>query len=123
MVKHFITDELTSKLKPFCKSSPEIAPVLALEAGGHNMIPLMAAHVLAVALGLRVNVEIGQNRKAFRGAKSALGRIFSPSGFRGEVTQGKSYLLLDDALTQGGTFAAMADFILQRGTKSSGHSR
>lgn len=38
-------------------------------------------------------------------------RIFTPVPFSGDVVPGWDYLLVDDVLTQGGTFAGLANFI------------
>ncbi|MGN4955047.1 phosphoribosyltransferase, partial [Aeromonas caviae] len=45
---------------------PKVVPVLAVESGGNNKIPLMAAHVLADRLGLEVEYSIVQAEKVGR---------------------------------------------------------
>lgn len=97
------------------ETKPLILPVLAMEEGGNNMIPAMVAEVLAHRLGLETNTDILQSVKAHRGGKSALDRVFAPVAFDGPVDAGRAYLLVDDTLTQGGTFAALADHISRHG--------
>jgi len=92
-----------------------LVPVLAVEQCGRNMIPLAVAIRLARALGMVTTQEIIQTAKANRSAKSALDRVFAHAYFGGEVEAGKSYILIDDTLTQGGTFAALADHIARNG--------
>jgi|GEM_PF-1371066 len=97
------------------KEKPIIVPVLAVEAVGHNKIPLAAAMALGQQLGLSVDSGIYQSVKAKRTALDGLGRIFQQPEFDGEVQPGKTYFLVDDTLTQGGTLAALASHIQQNG--------
>ncbi|MFY3305224.1 hypothetical protein ACOTEY_28990 [Achromobacter xylosoxidans] len=97
------------------KKKPTIVPVLAVEAVGHNKIPAATAAILGESLGLPVDNAIYQSVKAKRTALDGLGRIFQQPEFEGEVQPGKSYFLVDDTLTQGGTLAALASHIRQNG--------
>lgn len=100
--------------------NPIVVPVLAIEESGRNMIPLATGNLIANRLGLEISEEIIQSVKAYRGGKSALDRLFSQSAFDGPVTSGAEYLLVDDTLTQGGTFAALAGHIQANGGKVTG---
>jgi hypothetical protein len=75
-----------------------------------------------VAHGLGTNFETGiyQARKSNRSAAGGLDRVFISSEFAGPVEAGKAYLLLDDTLTQGGTFAALTDHITRNGGSVTG---
>lgn len=92
-----------------------IVPVSSIEAAGRNKIPLAVAHVLGQRLGMEVDGDIVQSTKAQRTGKDGLERLFSSPEFDGTVEPGANYLLVDDTLTQGGTFAALASHIRESG--------
>ena len=116
LARDLVTPEFVDSVRQLVgDSKPVVFPVLAVEQTGSNMIPMMAAEALAHKLGLDTETGVVQSVKANRTGKGALDRVFSPPGFDGLVEPGKSYLLLDDTLTQGGTFAALADHIRQSG--------
>lgn len=118
LARALVTPESMEKIKQqIGDSKPIIVPVLAIEESGRNMIPLGVAKTLKSQLGLETTEEIIQSVKAFRGGKSALDRVFAQSAFDGEVVSGAEYLLVDDTLTQGGTFAALASHIQSKGGK------
>ncbi|GAA5117112.1 phosphoribosyltransferase [Luteolibacter yonseiensis] len=98
-------------------SKPVIVPVIAMEAGGNNKIPHGVAIRIEESLGLQSTTDIIQSVKAHRSEKTALDRVFAQPSFSGPVKAGESYLLVDDTLTQGGTFAALADHIARNGGK------
>ncbi len=121
LVRDLITSEALDAVKrQIGDSKPIVVPVLAIEESGRNMIPAIAATVLAKRLGLETAKEIIQSVKAHRGAKSAMDRVFSQAAFDGPVEVGADYLLLDDTLTQGGTFAALANYIQSNGGRVGG---
>ncbi|MCM2317790.1 MAG: hypothetical protein NDI93_00490 [Pseudomonas sp.] len=95
-------------------SRPRIVPVLAVEGGGKNRIPLMAAEVLAQRLGLETDTSPVQAEKVGRTQSNALERIANQPTFAGEVAVG-DYLILDDTLTQGGTLAQLKTHIEDNG--------
>lgn len=92
-----------------------ILPVLAQEAQGRNKIPLAAALRIEEDARLPVETNIVQASKVGRTGLSGLDRVFTMPEFEGEVRTDTTYLLLDDTLTQGGTFAALAAHIRQSG--------
>jgi hypoxanthine-guanine phosphoribosyltransferase len=94
---------------------PIVIPVLAIEQAGRNKIPLTVSEAISSKLGLPIKANIYQARKSFRSSASGLDRVFIPSEFAGEVVCGRSYLLVDDTLTQGGTIATLADHIQRSG--------
>ncbi|MBL9177816.1 MAG: hypothetical protein JNM65_07120 [Verrucomicrobiaceae bacterium] len=94
---------------------PVVLPVMAVEQSGNNKIPVMAAQVLADRLGLPLAESVFQAAKVNRTASTGLDRVFKPVPFTGDIASGQSYLLLDDTLTQGGTFAGLANHIAAGG--------
>lgn len=118
LARDMVTPKMRAEVKAMIgDAKPVIVPVLAVEESGHNMVPAAVAIRLEETLGLRATADIHQSVKAQRSGKSALDRIFSQPAFEGPVTPGESYLLVDDTLTQGGTFAALADHITRSGGK------
>lgn len=92
-----------------------LLPVLALEATGHNKIPLATAMVLAHELGLEVELGVIQSNTPKRTGKGSDHRLAFMPEFEGDVLPGQSYLMIDDTLTMGGTFAALHGHIKSRG--------
>ncbi len=110
-----VTPELVAKVKAQVGDArPRVVPVTAEEAAGRNKIPLAVAEVLASRLGLDVETGIVQANRAHRTGMDGLDRIFAPVDFAGAAAPGP-YLLVDDTLTQGGTFAALASHIREGG--------
>lgn len=112
VARDLVTPGLLEKVKALAGDThPIVVPVVAEEAAGRNKIPRAAAEVLAHRLGLETAHSIVQANRAHRTGMDGLDRIFAPVEFSGDVKRGQSYLLVDDTLTQGGTFAALADHI------------
>ncbi|MEN2432178.1 PLxRFG domain-containing protein [Comamonas sp. F1-6] len=110
-----VTPDLVAKVKAAIgDTKPLVVPVAAEEASGRNKIPRAAAEVLAHRLGLKAANGIVQANRARRTGMDGLDRIFAPLDFAGAV-EAKPYLLVDDTLTQGGTFAALASHIREGG--------
>ena len=115
VAQSLVTPELVAQVKAAIGNArPRVVPVVAEEAAGRNKIPLAAAEVLASRLGLEVETGIVQANRAHRTGLDGLDRIFAPVDFDGTTTAGQ-YLLVDDTLTQGGTFAALASHVREGG--------
>lgn len=98
-------------------SKPLVVAVQSQEATGNNRIPRMAAEVLAQRLGLQVSEDIVQAAKVNRSGGDALHRLANQPPFIGRVEKGRSYVLIDDTLTQGGTLAQLKTHIEDNGGK------
>lgn len=110
-----VTPEMAAKVAAALGGArPRVLPVAAEESSGRNKIPRAVAEVLAARLGLETTTGIVQANRARRTGLDGLGRIFAPVDFAGTVEPG-DYLLVDDTLTQGGTFAALASHIHEGG--------
>lgn len=116
LVQDVLSDDAVAQAREAIGSErPSIVPVLAIEAAGHNKIPVVTAKALAERLALPLEVGLYQSVKAKRTALDGLDRIFQQPEFDGLVEPGKAYFLVDDTLTQGGTLAALASHIEQNG--------
>lgn len=100
-------DQLDTLRRAIGKRKPVVVGVHAEEAVSVNKIPLAYADHVGDALGLDVDVSIVQAQKIGRGGADGFYRLANTPTFVGEVQAGRDYLLLDDTLTQGGTFAAL----------------
>ncbi|WP_043821055.1 PLxRFG domain-containing protein [Delftia sp. RIT313] len=110
-----VTPEMVAKVAAALGGDrPRVLPVAAEEVSGRNKIPRAVAEVLAARLGLETATGIVQANRARRTGLDGLDRIFAPVDFAGAVEPG-DYLLVDDTLTQGGTFAALASHIREGG--------
>ena len=110
-----VTPEMAAKVAAALGGArPRVLPVAAEESSGRNKIPRAVAEVLAARLGLETATGIVQANRAQRTGLDGLDRIFAPVDFAGTVEPG-DYLLVDDTLTQGGTFAALASHIREGG--------
>ena len=115
LAQQLVSPELVAKVRAAIgDAKPRVVPVAAEEAAGRNKIPRAAAEVLAMRLGLETASGIVQANRAHRTGLDGLDRIFAPVDFSGAVVPGP-YLLVDDTLTQGGTFAALASHIRDGG--------
>jgi adenine/guanine phosphoribosyltransferase-like PRPP-binding protein len=112
LAKTLVDADLVSRVRTLMGDmTPRIFPVVAVEASGYNKIPRAAAAVLAAQLGLCADVGMGQRNSPQRTGMDGIDRLFSSPVFEGEVIRGEHYILLDDTVTQGGTFAALASHI------------
>lgn len=115
LAQDLVTPDVVAKVKEVIGDSrPRLVPVSAEESAGRNKIPLATSAVLAGKLGLDVETGIVQANRAHRTGMDGLDRVFAPVDFDGTVEPGE-YVLVDDTLTQGGTFAALASHIREGG--------
>ena len=110
-----VTADLVEQLR--IVQADAVLGVLGDEAFGPNAIPTAAAAHLAKHLDIALAHSIVKSTGPIRTSLSGLDRIFSRPTFVGHVVQGARYILLDDTLTQGGTYAALAAFIESHGGK------
>jgi hypothetical protein len=112
VVRDIVTPEFIAKIRAqIGDEKPIIQPVAAIEASGKNRIPSVAAARIASELVLPVGDQIVQSSSPKRTSLQGLDRVFNRPEFDGEVEAGRSYFLIDDTVTQGGTFAALSDYI------------
>jgi hypothetical protein len=76
-----------------------------------NALPLS----LCVNIGLPVCLSVVCQSARERKYMPAIQRILYKPVFRGEIVPGRPYILVDDVITQGGTMAALMQFVSQNG--------
>ncbi len=119
LAKELVDAQMVKAVKDAAGDAPIFVPVVSVEATGKNKIPLAVSEVFASKLGASTTTEIVQVDSPKRTAMDGLDRLLTPPEFDGEVIPGASYVLVDDTITQGGTFAALASHILDNGGKIS----
>lgn len=106
---------MVAKVRAAAGGADIIVPVVSVEATGRNKIPMAVAEVLAEKLGTKTETQIIQADSPKRTSMDGLDRLLTPPTFDGPVERGAAYVLVDDTLTQGGTFAALASHIRDGG--------
>ncbi|MBV1702925.1 MAG: hypothetical protein KGQ46_14010 [Hyphomicrobiales bacterium] len=96
--------------------APIIVPVTALEVAGFNAIPDAMAQELSERLHLPLSSgEIVQSNKVAHTRSNGWHRLVTPATFTGAVEAGADYLLVDDHVGFGGTFANLRGHIEANG--------
>ncbi len=99
----------------FAQQKPTLVSAHAVEGSGVNAIPEALADMLARQLGWPADNGIVQiNIVAHTGA-DGFSRLARQARFDGDAKAGKSYLLTDDFVGQGGTLANLRSHIMSRG--------
>jgi hypothetical protein len=88
-----------------------IVPVRAVEAGGKNKIPVALAEYIGEFTGLEINDNIIQTNRVHRTGKDEWHRFAFRPSFNGEVKTGRSYIIVDDVFSMGGSFNELRRFI------------
>jgi hypothetical protein len=94
---------------------PTLVPVHAIEATGLNRLPYEYARLLGIRLNLDVDKVMVQANRPQRTGEGAAYRMRNRAQFHGPVEPGHDYLLVDDAVTMGGTLADLRSYIEARG--------
>ncbi|MCU4676401.1 phosphoribosyltransferase [Catenovulum sp. 2E275] len=116
LVKDIVPKNKLKDLKERLGSSTAlILPVHAIEEFGTNKIPAALAYYLSVKLELKFCGDIVQANKPQRTDKGAFYRLSQYPFFDGDVQPGADYVILDDTLSMGGTFASLRGYIENKG--------
>lgn len=94
-----------------------LVPVHALEAEGINRIPAAFAELLAERLSAEIETGVVQGNVAGHTGASGWQRLARPAIFTGRVETGRSFVLVDDFVGQGGTLANLRGHILRHGSE------
>jgi len=113
LVRDLVKPEKILNLKKQYPDAVVVAPH-AEEAAGKNAIPRVLAEAYRDA-GFEVNTDIVQSNRAARTEKDSPLRLVARPEFDGKVQAGRKYILIDDALGQGGTMSELRHFIENNG--------
>ncbi len=92
-----------------------LVPVISLESGGHNKLPLELAIAISEITGLEFTHDIYQTNYVDRTHEDEIGKLLTPIAFDGNIIEGQEYILVDDAVGQGGTLSSLRHFIENNG--------
>ncbi|MEI6799286.1 MAG: recombinase [Pseudomonadota bacterium] len=116
LAQDLVSDDMVNRVRALIGDRTALlCPVISVEKTGRNKIPLAVAAVLGRLLGLMSNQDIVQVNQPHRTGLSGLDRLFALPVFDGAVEADRAYLLIDDAITQGATFAALSAHIRANG--------
>lgn len=99
----------------FDADRPILVPVHAIETAGKNSIPHALATGLAAITNWEVDDLILQANKVGRTGQDGYYRLAVQPAFHGKVQAGRAYLMVDDFLGQGATFANLYGYITRQG--------
>ena len=99
-------------------SGAVIVPIRAIEAGGENKIPVALAEYIGMNTGLEVDGGIVQTNRVHRTGTDEWHRFAFRPSFDGIVKRGRSYILVDDVFSLGGSFNELRRFIETNGGKA-----
>jgi hypothetical protein len=118
-VKSLLTPELLDRVRKISDGlNPIVQPVTRIGNERSNRLAEEASAVLSERLHLHSGgdiVESMQSGEADESGTNGLDRVFKRPVFEGPVEPGRRYLLVDDKLAEGGTFAALARHIEEHG--------
>ncbi len=113
LVLNTLDDTAVERLRQY--SGAMIIPVHGLEGVSVNTIPMAMAVCLSHRLGLALVTDVIQTTRAAHTGASGWWRLQSHALFRGEITHGTDYVLVDDFLGMGGTFANLRGYVEAEG--------
>jgi hypothetical protein len=87
----------------------------AREATGDNAIPQVLAQACAMLFDGEADTDIVQISRVFHTGADPMERMATRAEFEGLVSPGRSYVLIDDVTTMGGTLAELGNFIQSNG--------
>lgn len=93
------------------KMRSQYPKALLLPVLGQNKLPL----ALACAIGLSICCDVYMVHLVFRKSLCAIGRLMHKPVFIGCIQRDADYILVDDVITQGGTIAALREFVINYG--------
>jgi hypoxanthine-guanine phosphoribosyltransferase len=115
LVRDMLDEAAVDRLSQYLTGSPVIVPVHGIEGVSANTIPAVLAVFLSDKLGFELSTDIIQTSKAAHTGSSGWWRLKSPALFSGEVAAGRSFILVDDFIGMGGTFANLRGHIEAHG--------
>jgi hypothetical protein len=105
---------------PAFDDEDEIIGNVALTARPTNALPFAYAHFLVENLGGAVNETIIQASRVGTTRLPRWMRYLCQPSFEGDVERRRPYIMLDDVISSGGTFATLRSFIVRNGGSVAG---
>lgn len=95
--------------------APLLAAVHARKLDGVNVLPAVLAQALHLLLGWELDLELVQANIVDHTGSVGFPHLAHQAVFDGKVQAGRSYVLVDDFVVQGGTLANLRGHILHQG--------
>jgi len=102
-------------------SGATLLPVHGMEGAGINRMPAAMAQWLSTRTGSPVALDVVQANKVGHTGSSGWHRLAHQAQFSGRVEAGRSYVLIDDFVGQGGTLANLRGHVLAQGGRIAGY--
>lgn len=117
VVDDYVTEDKLRTIKNILDKyqNVQLLPVHAEEQAGRNQLPVAFSLLLEWYLGTPINSDIVQSARVHRTGADGFARLVKSVPFQGHVTKNVNYLILDDAITQGGTIADLKGYIESNG--------
>lgn len=115
LVKELADPALLGRLNVYRGGSPILLPVHGIEGISVNTIPLALGVHLSEQLGFALSTAVVQITKAGHTGATGWWRLCSPALFSGVVEANRGYILVDDFIGMGGTFASLRGLIESKG--------
>ncbi len=125
LMNEILKNDKLDKFKPLfdqVKNDKEVWVIYneGVENVSKNRIPREFAVRLNYKFGCKIE-KLNQMEKVFHtGMKTSLERMFNTPAFKGNVIKGASYIIIDDVVSSGNTFAAMKGYIEHHGGQVKG---
>ena len=125
LIAAWVDDAALARVRQFVQTLPDAAGLVmvsahAYEQSGVNAIPAALAESLSARLGLSYQPGLAQINVVRRTGVDGYGRMAWQACFDGPIDAGKTYLLIDDFVGQGGTLANLRGYILKRKARVAG---
>ena len=119
MIQELLTHDDFDALRLFVdahceESKPVLVAVHAYEEQGVNAIPAALAESIGQAIGCAYDKRVYQTNIVSHTGADGYGRLARQALFSGEAEQGKTYVMVDDFVGQGGTLANLRGHILKQ---------
>ena len=116
LVGDVINDEqIRQIIEKYGEANPLLTGVQAIEGASVNVIPQAMVAWLAKQAGFEMENSLVQINRVGHTKSSGWHRLAHQAQFDGDVQPGRAYLLVDDFIGQGGTFANLRALIEERG--------
>ena len=114
LVSALAVDFLVSIADKLPQDAMYVAPH-AREAAGDNAIPQVLATACALVMQGSVETDIVQMTRVYHTGADPMERMCLRAEFKGNVTPGARYVLVDDVTNMGGTLAELANYLQYAG--------
>lgn len=114
LAKQYITNEVRERIRLSLRGHN---PIVLTISSAINKVPFALADRIGFDFGLDIDENIYQLAGRRRSNASMFRRLWSRKKYGGLIVPGRSYIIVDDVLTQGGTLADLRGYVEGEGGK------